>query len=142
MLIEELLGRDFALEDRMLHGNVELQKAIDDIVLLLRKRKIQKANLGDIANELRMATKGQVYINPNDPEFKSTLIDALKTNDWVEDIVADTVRFRRGDEISIGADKEVGDAAAAEEKKRKERAHKIASKDIRDKANNKAGGLS
>jgi len=142
MLIEELLGREFALEDRMLYGNVELQKAIDDIVLLLRKRGLQKANLTDIANELRMATKGQVYINPNDPEFKSTLIDALKTNDWVEDIVADTVRIRRGDDVPMGDDNEVGDAAAAEEEKRKEKAHKVAAKDIRDKANNKAGGLS
>ncbi len=141
MLIEELLGRELALEDRMLYGNVELQKAIDDIVLLLRKRNLQKVNLNDIANELRMVTKGQVYINPNDPEFKSTLIDALKTNDWVEDIVADTVRFRRGDEVPMNGENEVGDAAAAEEKKRKEKAHKIASKDIRDKANNKAGGL-
>lgn len=142
MLIEELLGREFALEDRMLYGNVELQKAIDDIVLLLRKRGLQKANLTDIANELRMATKGQVYINPNDPEFKSTLIDALKTNDWVEDIVAGTVRIRRGDDVPMGDDNEVGDAAAAEEEKRKEKAHKVAAKDIRDKANNKAGGLS
>ena len=141
MLIEELLGRKFALEDRMLSGNVELQKAIDDIVLLLRKRNYQKVSLSDIANELRMITKGQIYINPNDPEFKSTLIDALKTNDWVEDIVADTVRIKRGDEISIGAENEVGDAAAAEEKKRKEKAHKVAAKDIRDKANNKSGGL-
>lgn len=142
MLIEELLGREFALEDRMLYGNVELQKAIDDIVLLLRKRGLQKANLTDIANELRMATKGQVYINPNDPEFKSTLIDALKTNDWVEDIVAGTVRIRRGDDVPMGDNNEVGDAAAAEEEKRKEKAHKVAAKDIRDKANNKAGGLS
>ena len=141
MLIEELLGPEFALEDRMLSGNVELQKAVDDIVLLLRKRNFDKISLGDIANELRMATKGQVYLNPNDPEFKSTLIDALKTNDWVEDIVADTVRIRRGDDISIGADNEVGDAAAAEEKKRKEKVNKLATKDIKDKANNKAGGL-
>ncbi len=141
MLIEELLGREFALEDEMLSGTVELQKAVDDIVLLLRKRSYEKVSLGDIANELRMATKGRVYINPNDPEFKSTLIDTLERNDWVEDVVADTVRIKRGDEISIGADKEVGDAAAAEEKKRKEKVHKVAAKDIRDKANNKAGGL-
>ncbi len=141
MLIEELLGREFALEDEMLSGTVELQKAVDDIVLLLRKRNHEKVSLSDIANELRMATKGQVYINPNDPEFKSTLIDALKTNDWVEDIVADTVRIRRGDDVPMGDDNEVGDAAAAEEKQRKQKAHKIASKDIRDKANNKAGGL-
>lgn len=141
MLIEELLGREFALEDEMLSGTVELQKAVDDIVLLLRKRNHEKVSLGDIANELRMATKGRVYINPNDPEFKSTLIDTLERNDWVENVVADTVRIKRGDDISIGADNEVGDAAAAEEKKRKEKAHKVAAKDIRDKANNKAGGL-
>lgn len=141
MLIEELLGREFALEDTMLSGTVELQKAIDDIVLLLRKRGLQKVNLIDIANELRMATKGRIYINPNDPEFKSTLIDTLERNDWIEDVVADTVRIRRGDSVPMDAGKEVGDAAAAEEKKRKEKVHKVAAKDIRDKANNNAGGL-
>ncbi len=141
MLIEELLGREFALEDEMLSGNVELQKAVDDILLILRKRNHNEVSLSDIANELRMSTNTHVYINPNDPEFKSTLIDTLQRNDWVEDIVADTVRIKRGDDISIGADNEVGDAAAAEEKRRKEKVNKIASKDIRDKANNKAGGL-
>ena len=140
MLIEELLGQEFVVEDAMLSGNVELQKIIDDIVLLLRKRNHEKVSLGNIANELRMATKGRVYINPNDPEFKSTLIDALKRSDWVEDVVADTVRIKRGDDISIGSDKQVGDAAAAEEKKRKEKAHKIASKDIKSRAD-KSGGL-
>lgn len=141
MLIEELLGREFALEDTMLSGNVELQKAVDDIILLLRKRNQEKVGLGDLANELRMATKGQVYINPNDPEFKSTLIDTLKRNDWVEDVVADTVRIRRGDSVPMAAGKNVGDAAAAEEKKRKEKAHKVAAKDIKAKANNTSGGL-
>ncbi len=141
MLIEELLGREFALEDEMLSGNVELQKAVDDILLILRKRNHNEVSLSDIANELRMSTNTHVYINPNDPEFKSTLIDTLQRNDWVEDVVADTVRIKRGDDISIGADNEVGDAAAAEEKRRKEKVNKIASKDIRDRANDKAGGL-
>ena len=136
MLIEELLGREFALEDEMLSGNVELQKAVDDILLILRKRNHNEVSLSDIANELRMSTNTHVYINPNDPEFKSTLIDTLQRNDWVEDIVADTVRIKRGDDISIGAGNEVGDAAAAEEKRRKEKVNKIASKNIRDKANN------
>jgi len=140
MLIEELLGREFALEDEMLSGNVELQKAVDDILLLLRKRNHQEVSLADIANELRMSTNNHVYINPNDPEFKSTLIDTLERNDWVEDVVADTVRIKRGDSVPMGADKNVGDAAAAEEKKRKEKAHKIASKNIRDTAS-KSGGL-
>lgn len=140
MLIEELLGREFALEDEMLSGTVELQKVVDDIILLLRKRNQEKVSLGDLANELRMATKGRVYINPNDPEFKSNLIDTLERNDWVEDVVADTVRIKRGGDISIGSDKQVGDAAAAEEKKRKEKVHKVAAKDIRDRAN-KTGGL-
>jgi len=140
MLIEELLGREFALEDEMLSGNVELQKAIDDILLVLRKRNHNEVSLSDIANELRMSTNTHVYINPNDPEFKSTLIDTLQRNDWVEDIVADTVRIKRGDDISIGSDNEAGDAAEAEEERRKEKVNKIASKDIRDKAN-KSGGL-
>ena len=141
MLIEELLGREFALEDEMLSGNVELQKAVDDILLILRKRNHNEVSLSDIANELRMSTNSHVYINPNDPEFKSTLIDTLQRNDWVEDIVADTVRIKRGDDISIGTDNEAGDAAEAEEKRRKEKVNKIASKDIRDRANDKAGGL-
>ena len=141
MLIEELLGREFALEDEMLSGNVELQKAVDDILLILRKRNHNEVSLSDIANELRMSTNTHVYINPNDPEFKSTLIDTLQRNDWVEDIVADTVRIKRGDDISIGSDNEAGDAAEAEEKRRKEKVNKIASKDIRDRANDKAGGL-
>ena len=141
MLIEELLGQKFVVEDAMLSGNVELQKIIDDIVLLLRKRNHDKVSLDNIANELRMATKGRVYINPNDPEFKSTLIDALKRSDWVEDVVADTVRIKRGDDISIGSDKQVGDAAAAEEEKRKEKAHKIAAKDIKSKADKSGGSL-
>lgn len=80
MIITELLGHPLVVEG----DDLELQYAIDDIILRARRGNIESLDLRDLAGELSKAVG--IYIDPNNEEFKQRLIDVLQQNDWVSEI--------------------------------------------------------
>lgn len=77
MLIQELM------ED----ADIELQHAVEDILLRARKGNIKNLNLDDIIGELNKTFLGSIYLNPNDEEFKQDLTNILRQSDWVSGVM-------------------------------------------------------
>ncbi len=130
MLIEELLGYPFSIYEGTA---IELQNAIDDILLRARKGNIQNLNLMDLAGELSKSVG--IYIDPRDPEFKQTLIDVLTQSDWVEHVApTGKIVLKKAGEFQPGAGKEPGEEVEKNRKEQERKVQKIASKNVKDKA--------
>jgi len=83
MLIKELFDPKIIEDD--FPGDVELQNALDDIMVQLHQRRMKEVGLDDIAGELSKAVDS-IYINPNDPDFRDKLTSSLEKNRWVSQV--------------------------------------------------------
>lgn len=130
MLIEEMLGYPFSIYEGTA---IELQNAVDDIILRARKGNIENLNLRDLAGELNMSVG--IYIDPNDPEFRQTLIDVLEQNDWVQQVApTGKIILKKANEFQPNASNEPGEEMQKGRDEQTKKAQKIASKNIKDRA--------
>lgn len=130
MLIEEMLGYPFSIYEGTA---IELQNAVDDIILRARKGNIENLNLRDLAGELNMSVG--IYIDPNDPEFRQTLIDVLEQNDWVQQIApTGKIILKKANEFQPNAGKEPGEEMQKGREEQTKKVQKLAAKNIKDKA--------
>lgn len=131
MLIREMLGRPFSVYEGTA---IELQNAVDDIILRARKGNIESLNLEDLAGELNK-TVG-IFIDPNDPEFRQTLMDVLEQNDWVQQVApTGKIIIKKADEFQP-TDAEPGEEVQKGRDEQSKKVQKMAAKNV--KAN--AGG--
>lgn len=129
MIITELLGHPLVVEG----DDVELQYAIDDIILRARKGNITEINLRDLAGELSKAVG--IYIDPDNEEFKQKLMDVLQQNDWVAEVQpTGKIVIKSPDEFqpAFGGG-EPGDEIEQARDDQHAKAQKIASKNIKNK---------
>ncbi len=104
-------------------GDIELQHAVEDILLRARKGNIPELDFSDIIGELNK-TRPEMYINPNDEEFKQTLIDVLQQSDWVQHAdPSGTVTMKKPGEVTPGSEE-----PGAEVKQAQDRQHDKAQK--------------
>ncbi len=129
MLLMELFGSHLVME----RGDIDLQNDIEDILLQARKNNIRELTLAYIAGELNDIN---MYISPNDEEFKKTLVDVLQQNDWVEYAdVSGKVIMKNPEEM--GPDYEdPGEDMIKNQEKRSVRAEKTAMKNIKSSDKN------
>ena len=137
MLIEELIGHPLILEDPFAEHSV-LAHAVDDLILRARKGQIPKLNFRDISVELNKA-QPSLYINPEDPEFKNSLMQYLQQNNWVSQVMpTGDVVFKTADELQVGSEGEpAGEELEKEREEQSKKAGKIASKGVKDRAKNR-----
>ena len=130
MLISEMLGRPFSVYEGTA---VELQYAVDDIILRARKGNIESLNLQDLAGELNKSVG--IYIDPEDPEFRQTLIDVLEQNDWVQQVApTGKIIIKKANEFQPNAGQEPGEEMQKGRDEQTAKVQKIASKNVKDKA--------
>lgn len=78
MLIEELIGLKEA-------SQVELQQAVEDMLLRARKNHISELDLDSLVSELSKEFPG-IYVRPGDTEFKQEVSNLLHQSDWVSGV--------------------------------------------------------
>ena len=130
MFIDELLGRSIAEDD--FAGDIEIQNALEDILVQLHHQGLEAVHLNDIAGELSKAVDS-VQVNPNEPDFIEVLKTALEQNKWVSNVssTGEVILKKPGEE---DADDEEKNAS-----KQSNKMQKLASKRVKDRS--KAGEL-
>jgi len=126
MIITELLGHPLIVEG----DDVELQHAIDDIILRARRGNIRHLDLHDLAGELSKSVG--IFIDPNNEEFKQKLIDVLQQNDWVSEVwPTGKIVIKAPGEFQPG-DEEPGDEIEQARDDQRAKVQKIAAKRVKD----------
>jgi len=127
MIITELLGHPLVIEG----DDVELQYAIDDIILRARKGGVTELNLVDLAGELDHMVG--TFIDPRNPEFKEKLMSVLEQNDWVSEVHATgKIVIKTPGEFQPGGAEEPGDEIEQARDDQEAKVAKIASKNVRN----------
>ena len=130
MLIEEMIGYPFSIYEGIA---IELQNAVDDIILRARKGNIKSLNLRDLAGELNKSVG--IYIDPDDPEFRQTLIDVLEQNDWVQQVApTGKIIIKKANEFQPNEGKEPGEEMQKGRDEQSKKVQKMAAKNVKAKA--------
>lgn len=127
MLIEELIGARLVLE----RGDIDLQNDIEDILLRARKGNIPELGLSDIVGELNKM-RPEVYIDPNDEEFRQTLVGVLQQSDWVKHADPSGSVILKKPEEMLPSDEDPGEEVQKAEDIQHAKAQKFAMKNVRD----------
>lgn len=129
MIITELLGHPILVEG----DDVELQYAIDDIILRARKGNVADLDLRDLAGELSK-TVG-IFIDPDNDEFKQKLITVLQQNDWISEVhPTGKIVIKTPDEFQPAAGGgEPGDEIEQARNDQQAKVQKLAAKNVKDK---------
>ncbi len=123
----ELFGSRLVLE----RGDIELQQAVEDILLRARTGNIPELNLADIAGELDKMHSYDGYIDPHDGEFIQTLIGVLQQSDWVKHADPSGRVVLKSPEEMIPNDEEPGDEVEQAQDKQHDKAEKTAMQNIK-----------
>ncbi len=127
MIITELLGHPLVIEG----DDVELQYAIDDIILRARKGGVTELNLLDLAGELSHMVG--IFIDPQNEEFKEKLMSVLQQNDWVSEVnPTGKIVIKTPGEFQPGGAGEPGDEIEQVRNDQHAKAQKIASKNVKN----------
>ena len=127
MLVEELLGYPLALSETT---SVEMQDAVDDIILRARKGNVTNLSLLDLAGEISKVVG--IYIDPTNEEFKQRLMDVLLQNDWVREVSpSGRIVIKTPDEFQPGQE-EPGQEIEKSRDDQRNKVQKVAMKNVQN----------
>lgn len=119
----------------------DITTAVENVVLRAKQRKDWETKLEYVVREVA-SFMDDVYIDPTDSDFRQTVIDALQANNMVQHVdpagkvvIADPDKQPRSDSSEPGAEMK------KQQKKQSDKVQKIASKNVKKKADDKPGDL-